>query len=158
MERKTPGEGRKAPAFTGTTETGDKVRLSDFKGKPVVLYFYPKDDTPGCTIEAKDFRDFQQEFSNAGAIVLGVSPDGAESHCKFIAKYDLNFSLLADTEHEIAEKYGAWGEKKNYGKSYMGIIRSTFIIGSDGRIVKAWPNVKAEGHAKAVLAAVREMS
>src|SRR6478752_556776 len=135
-------EGKPAPDFELTSDTGDSVKLSELRGKPVVLYFYPKDDTPGCTTQACGIRDAYGEFERAGAVVLGVSPDGVESHVKFRDKYSLPFTLLADPDHAVAEQYGAWGQKKNYGKTYDGIIRSTFVIGADGTVVKAMPNVK----------------
>ena len=126
--------GDKAPAFTLKDRRGKKVKLSDFKGKYVVLYFYPKDNTPGCTTEACDFRDEHSALQKAGAVVLGVSPDSAASHQKFAAKYELPFPLLVDADHAVAEKYGAWGEKSLYGRKFMGIIRSTFLIGPDGKM------------------------
>ena len=148
-------EGKKAPAFAVKDQSGKTVKLADFAGKYVVLYFYPKDDTPGCTKEACSFRDDHSKLQKAGAVVLGVSPDDEKRHGKFIAKYELPFSLLADTDHALAEKYGAWGEKSLYGKKYLGIIRSTFLIGPDGKVAKVWPKVKPEGHAAEVLAAIQ---
>jgi peroxiredoxin Q/BCP len=153
-----PAEGAKAPAFELIAGDGSKVKLSGFKGKPVVLYFYPKDDTPGCTIEAKEFRDAVPEFTKRGAIVLGVSPDDTASHCKFTDKYDLNFPLLADTDHAVAEKYGLWVEKSMYGKKYWGVQRATFLIDGEGIVAKSWPKVKPEGHAEEVLDAVSALS
>ena len=150
--------GTKAPAFTLTADDGSKVRLSDLIGSPVVLYFYPKDDTPGCTKEACAFRDHSQELKKAGAVVLGVSPDSVESHVKFRDKYDLNFPLLADPDHKVAEKYGAWREKNMYGKKSMGIQRSTFVIAGDGKVAKLWKRVKVDGHDDQVLAALAELS
>jgi thioredoxin-dependent peroxiredoxin len=150
-------EGDKAPSFSLKDQNGKTVKLTDFKGQPVVLYFYPKDDTPGCTTEACGFRDEHAKLVKAGAVVLGVSPDDEKKHTKFIAKYSLNFSLLADTEHTLAEKFGAWGEKKMYGKSYMGILRSTFLIDAAGKIAKVWPKVKPEGHAADVLADLKKL-
>ncbi|MEM8865065.1 MAG: thioredoxin-dependent thiol peroxidase [Planctomycetota bacterium] len=150
-------EGNKAPAFTLTADDGSKVRLSELKGSPVVLYFYPKDDTPGCTKEACAFRDRKKELKKAGAVVLGVSPDSAESHVKFRDKYDLNFPLLADADHKVAEKYGAWREKNMYGKKSMGIQRSTFLIDSDGKVAKLWKRVKVDGHDEQVLEALHEL-
>jgi peroxiredoxin Q/BCP len=123
-----------------------------------VLYFYPKDDTSGCTKEACSFRDEHSKLQKAGAVVLGVSPDDEKKHTRFIAKYELPFTLLCDTEHVLAEKYGAWGEKSLYGKKYMGIIRSTFLIGPDGKVAKVWPKVKAEGHGAEVLAALKTLA
>jgi peroxiredoxin Q/BCP len=147
-------EGEPAPDFTLTSDGGEEVRLSDFEGKPVVLYFYPKDDTPGCTTQACAIRDVYGEFERKGAVVLGVSPDDEASHVRFKEKYDLPFTLLADPEHKVAEAYGAWGEKKNYGKTYFGIIRSTFVIAPDGTLAKAFPRVDPKTHADKVLAAL----
>jgi len=144
--------GQKAPDFTLLDDAGEKVNLSDLKGKKVVVYFYPKDDTPGCTTEACNFRDGLSEIKKQGAVVLGVSADSVESHKKFKKKFELNFPLLADPEKKMIERYGVWKEKKNYGKTYMGIERTTFVIGSDGKIVKIYPKVKVEGHAEKVLA------
>ncbi len=144
-------EGDVAPSFSLNSHRGEKVHLSDFRGKYVVLYFYPKDDTPGCTIEANEFQKLSSEFGNKNAVVLGVSPDSLESHCSFADKYSLSFHLLSDEGHKIAEKYGAWGEKNMYGKITYGIIRSTFLIGPDGKIIKIWRKVKPEGHAQKVL-------
>ncbi len=148
-------EGAKAPAFSLKDQDGKTVKLSDFAGKQVVLYFYPKDMTPGCTTEACDFRDNNTKLTKAGAVVLGVSPDSEKSHQKFIAKYELSFPLLVDADHAVAEKYGAWGEKSLYGRKFMGIIRSTFLIGPDGKVKKVWPKVKVAGHVDEVLAAVK---
>ncbi len=145
-------EGKPAPDFELTSDSGDTVKLSDLRGKPVVLYFYPKDDTPGCTAQACAIRDSYDDFTERGAVVLGVSPDTETSHVKFKEKYGLPFTLLADPGHEVAEKYGTWVERKNYGKTYMGIIRSTFVIDADGTVLKAMPNVKAATHADKVLA------
>ena len=150
-DAKLPTIGAKAPAFTATTQAGEKVRLSQFKGQYVVLYFYPKDNTPGCTVEAREFRDFMEDFQSANAVVLGASPDSAASHCKFIERFELNFTLLADESHELAEAFGVWVEKSMYGKTFEGIQRSTFLIGPDGILIHAWPKVKAEGHAEQVL-------
>lgn len=150
-------EGKKAPAFSLKDQSGQTVKLTDFSGKYVVLYFYPKDDTPGCTKEACSFRDEHSKLEKAGAVVLGVSPDEEARHVKFIEKYKLPFTLLADTEHAVAEKYGAWGEKNNYGKKSMGIVRSTFLIGPDGKVAKVWPKVKPEGHGEEVLEALRAL-
>jgi len=148
-------EGAKAPAFSMKDHSGKTVKLSDFSGKQVVLYFYPKDMTSGCTVEACAFRDEHSKLQKAGAVVLGVSPDSEKSHQKFIDKYDLPFPLLVDADHAIAEKYGAWGEKSLYGRKYLGIIRSTFLIGPDGKVKKVWPKVKVNGHAEEVLEAVK---
>lgn len=149
--------GDMAPDFTLPASNGQDVRLSDFRGQPVVLYFYPKDDTPGCTTEAKDFRDLHPDFTKLGAVVLGVSPDPLSSHEKFITKHDLPFTLLSDTEHEVAEQYGVWQLKKNYGREYMGIVRSTFLIDKEGRIAEIWRNVKVKGHAEAVKLALEQL-
>ena len=146
--------GKKAPEFTLPASSGERVSLSDFKGKTVVLYFYPKDDTPGCTKEACDFRDAQRKFTNKKAVVLGVSPDSIKAHDKFIAKFDLPFVLLADTTHEVAEAYDVWVEKSMYGRTYMGIERSTFVIGPDGKTKAIFRKVKVDGHVDAVLEAV----
>ena len=150
-------EGKKAPAFSLKSQDGKTVKLSDFAGQPVVLYFYPKDNTPGCTTEACDFRDQHGKLEKAGAVVLGVSPDKETTHAKFAGKFGLPFTLLADTEHEVAEKYGAWGEKSLYGRKFLGIIRSTFLIGADGKVAKVWPKVKVAGHVDQVLEAVKSL-
>jgi len=147
-------EGKPAPDFELTSDTGEQVKLSDFRGQPVVLYFYPKDDTPGCTKQACDIRDEYAEFKERGAVVLGVSPDDEASHVKFRDKDRLPFTLLADPEHEASEAYGVWGERKYMGRTYMGITRSTFIIDSDGNVSKAMRGVKADTHAEKVLAAL----
>ena len=147
-------EGKPAPDFELTSDTGEQVKLSDFRGQPVVLYFYPKDDTPGCTKQACDIRDEYAEFKERGAVVLGVSPDDEAAHVKFRDKYQLPFTLLADPEHEASEAYGVWGERKYMGRTYMGITRSTFIIDSDGNVSKAMRGVKADTHAEKVLAAL----
>ena len=149
---------KKAPAFHLSTDEGDKVRLSDFLGSPVVLYFYPKDDTPGCTRQACAFRDGQTKLKKLGAQVLGVSPDDVASHEKFRDKYKLNFPLLADVDHRVAEKYGAWREKNMYGKKSMGIQRSTFLIDAAGKVAKVWKRVKVDGHDEQVLAALKELA
>lgn len=149
-----PQEGAKAPDFKAIAHDGSIVRLSDFKGRPVVLYFYPKDDTPGCTVEACGFRDIHSRLARHKAIVLGVSPDSPQSHEKFRTAFKLPFTLIADEKHEVAEKYGAWQKKSMYGKSFMGIVRSTFVIDATGRIAKVFPAVKPKGHDAEVLAAV----
>lgn len=149
-------EGQQAPDFELASESGERVRLSGLRGKPVVLYFYPRDDTPGCTKEACAFRDAYGEFEERGAVLLGVSPDDEASHARFKEKYSLPFTLLADKEHEAAEAYGAWREKKNYGRTYWGVHRSTFVIGADGTIVRAMYGVKPDGHPEQVLAALPE--
>jgi thioredoxin-dependent peroxiredoxin len=145
-------EGEIAPDFTLQSDAGEAVTLSSFRGRPVVLYFYPKDNTSGCTTQACGIRDAWGEFEAAGAVVLGVSPDGVASHEKFKGDYDLPFTLLADPDHEVAELYGVWAEKSRYGKTYMGIVRSTFVIGPDGTVVKAMRNVEPATHADDVLA------
>ncbi len=150
-------EGKKAPAFNLATDEGEKVKLSDFVGSPVVLYFYPKDDTPGCTKEACAFRDRKAELKQLGAVVLGVSPDTIESHAKFRDKYELNFPLLADADHRIAEKYGAWREKNMYGKKSMGVQRSTYLIDPAGKVAKVWKRVRVDGHDTQVLQALKEL-
>ena len=153
-----PLENSKAPPFTLTAHDGSKVKLADLKGSPVVLYFYPADDTPGCTREACAFRDRSEELKKLGAKVLGISPDDVASHVKFRDKYKLNFPLLADPDHAVAEKYGAWREKNMYGKKKMGIARSTFLIDADGKIAKVWKAVKVDGHDEHVLAALKELA
>ena len=149
-------EGQQAPGFTLTSDAGDEVSLEALRGRPVVLYFYPKDDTPGCTAQACGIRDAWGEFERAGAVVLGVSPDSEASHAKFKAKYELPFSLLADTDHAVADAYGVWGEKAYAGKTYMGVLRSTFVIDADGNVARAFPNVKPAEHADQVLAALSD--
>ena len=150
-------EGKKAPAFTLTADDGSKVRLTELAGSPVVLYFYPRDNTPGCTKQACAFRDAKAELKKLGATVLGVSTDTLESHEKFRDKFELNFPLLVDTDHKVAEKYGAWREKNMYGKKSMGIQRSTFLIGADGKVAKVWKRVKVDGHDEQVLAALKAL-
>ncbi len=145
-------EGDQAPDFTLRSDAGTDVTLSSLRGRPVVLYFYPKDDTPGCTTQACGIRDAYSEFERAGAVVLGVSPDSERSHVKFRKKYDLPFALLADTDHEVAQKYGVWGERSFMGKTYLGVSRSTFVIAADGRVKKIFPKVKPAEHAADVLA------
>lgn len=147
-------KGDPAPAFTALTNGGQAVSLADFKGRPVILYFYPRDDTPGCTKEACAFRDAFADFTAKGAVVLGVSADSVKSHDKFIKKFKLPFTLLADEDKRILEAYGVWGEKIFLGRRYQGIHRVTFLIGSDGRIRKIWPKVKPQEHAAEVLAAL----
>ena len=150
-------EGEKAPPFTLEADNGETVKLADLQGTPVVLYFYPKDDTPGCTKEACAFRDQQSELQQLGAKVFGVSPDDVASHEKFRDKYGLNFPLLADPDHQVAEKYGAWREKNSYGKTSLGIQRSTFLIDREGRVAKLWKAVKVDGHDQHVIAAIKEL-
>jgi peroxiredoxin Q/BCP len=147
-------EGMPAPDFELPSDSGETVSLRSLRGKPVVLYFYPKDDTPGCTRQACGIRDAWDAFAARGAAVLGVSPDGEAAHAKFREKYELPFTLLSDPDHAVAEAYGVWREKRNYGKVYFGIHRSTFVIGPDGKIVKAMYGVKPDGHAEKVLAAL----
>ena len=146
--------GQKAPDFTTLNDSGEKVKLSDFKGKKIVLYFYPKDDTPGCTKEACAFRDGIGEIKRKGAVVLGVSADSVQSHEKFKKKFDLNFPLLADTDKKIVEAYGTWKEKSMYGKKYMGIERTTFIIDEQGKISNIFPKVKVDEHYEEVVRAL----
>jgi thioredoxin-dependent peroxiredoxin len=147
-------EGKPAPDFELPSDSGETVKLSELRGKPVVLYFYPKDDTPGCTTQACGIRDAYGEFERAGAVVLGISPDSEKSHVKFRQKHDLPFTLLADTEHEVANAYGVWGEKSYMGRKYMGVNRSTFVIGPDGTVTKVMHNVKPATHADDVLSAL----
>ncbi len=146
--------GQPAPDFTLPDQNGVMVTLSSLKGKPVVLYFYPRDDTPGCTREACAFRDARADYEKAGARVLGVSPDTSASHEKFARKFELPFTLLADTEKKVCESYGVWQEKTLYGKKSMGVVRSTFVIDRDGVVRKVFPRVKVDGHADAVLKAL----
>jgi len=147
-------EGDEAPVFTASTNGGGKVSLADFKGRNVILYFYPRDDTPGCTKEACAFRDYFADFKKKGAVVLGVSADAVKKHDKFVEKYKLPFTLLADENKSIVQAYGVWAEKSFLGKKYMGIHRVTFLIGPDGRVKKVWHKVKPEEHAEEVLAAL----
>ena len=151
-------EGERAPDFSLRADDGRTIKLSALRGRPVVVYFYPRDDTPGCTREACAFRDRQSEITQLGATVLGISPDDVDSHGKFRDKFDLNFPLLADPEHKVAEKYGAWREKNMYGKKVMGIQRSTFVIDAEGRVARQWRNVKVDGHDEQVLSALRELA
>lgn len=150
-------EGTKAPTFTLAADDGSKVKLSDLKGSPVVLYFYPKDDTPGCTKEACAFRDLKVELTKLGARVYGISPDTVASHVKFRDKFQLNFPLLADVEHQVAEAFGAWREKNMYGKKSMGVQRSTFLLDESGKVRKVWKRVQVEGHDQQVLEALKEL-
>ncbi len=145
-------EGDVAPKFSVATSGGGKISLADYKGQNVILYFYPKDDTPGCTKEACAFRDHFAEFKKKGAVVLGVSPDSVKSHDKFVDKFNLSFTLLSDEDKKIVEAYGVWGEKTFMGRKYQGVYRVTFLIGPDGRIKKIWPAVKPDEHAEEVLA------
>lgn len=149
--------GKKAPDFTLSSDDGGKIKLSALKGQPVVLYFYPRDDTPGCTREACAFRDQKSALAKLGAKVLGVSADTLESHGKFRAKFDLNFPLLADEDHKVAEKYGAWREKNLYGKISMGIQRSTYLIDAEGKVARVWKKVNVDGHDVEVISAIKEL-
>ena len=152
----TPQVGAQAPDVSLPDEMGTVHHLADQKGRWTVLYFYPEDDTAGCTLEACQFRDINEQYADTGADVWGVSPDGAASHRRFREKFDLPFTLLSDVDKEVSTQYGAWREKTNYGKTYMGIGRSTYLIGPDLRIARAWPTVKADGHAEKVLEALAE--
>ena len=149
--------GTKAPAFSLPDQQGQKHALADYAGRPVVLYFYPKDDTPGCTRESCAFQDNLPKFKKSEAAVLGVSVLDSASKAKFAAKYGLTFPLLADEDHAVMEKYGVWQEKSMYGKKYMGVARTTYLIGPDGKVVKRWDGVKVDGHAEEVLAAVQAL-
>lgn len=150
-------EGDKAPAFTLPCDGGGNISLSDFKGRPLIVYFYPKDDTPGCTKEACEFRDLQADFSKVKAAVVGISRDSVKSHDKFKAKYDLPFPLGSDEDGKVCEAYGAWGERTMYGRKFMGVVRSTFLIDGKGVLRKAWRYVKLPGHVEEVLAAVKAL-
>lgn len=143
-----------APDFVLKDETGTERRLSEFRGKPVVLYFYPKDDTPGCTTEACEFRDDTADYAKAGVVILGVSPDSPKSHLKFKEKYNLPFTLLADEEHAVCETYGVWVLKSMYGREYYGVARTTFVIDADGKIIKVFEKVTPKGHSAEILAAL----
>ena len=154
MELKT---GQKAPDFKLPDETGKLHKLSDYRGKTVVLYFYPADDTPGCTQEACNFRDDYLKYKAAGAVILGVSPDDEQSHEKFKEKFSLPFPLLADVGHKVCEQYGVWAEKNTFGKTYWGVVRSTFIIDPDGKLAEIYRKVKVSQHSEAVLKAIQEM-
>ena len=150
-------EGDVAPAFTSATSGGGKISLADFNGRQVILYFYPRDDTPGCTTEACEFRDSIGDFQSAETVVLGVSTDSVLSHQKFAQKFSLPFPLLADENHDLAERYGVWVEKNMYGKTSMGIQRSTFLIDKSGTIAAAWPKVKVDGHVAEVAAKLAKL-
>jgi thioredoxin-dependent peroxiredoxin len=150
-------EGQKAPDFDLATDSGDRVKLSRLKGKPVVVYFYPKDDTSGCTKEAQAFTELAPAFAAAGARVIGISPDTIESHAKFRSKYDLGIDLAADPQREAIEAFGVWVEKSMYGRKYMGVDRSTFLIDAKGKVARVWRKVKVPGHAEEVLAAVKAL-
>jgi thioredoxin-dependent peroxiredoxin len=152
-------EGKKAPAFTLPDQDGEKHALKDYAGRPIVLYFYPKDDTSGCTAEACAFRDLLPKFETSEAVIFGVSPDDVDSHAKFAAKYDLNFTLLADVPEKsgtpkVCDTYGVWHEKSMYGRKYMGVARTTYLIDADGKVARRWDSVKVPGHADEVLAAI----
>ena len=147
--------GAKAPPFALPSDTGEVISLADLRGKPVVLYFYPKDDTPGCTTEACEFRDNWTAVQRTGAVVLGISPDGVESHRRFREKFSLPYPLLADEDHAVADAYGAWGEKSMYGKKYSGVLRTTFIIDAAGSVRRVFEKVKPAGHAAEVLEALQ---
>ena len=149
--------GKKAPAFTLESSDGGKVKLADFAGKIVVLYFYPRDNTPGCTMQAENFRDAIPALKKLGVVVLGVSKDSIESHCKFRDKYKLSFPLLSDPDGKVLEAYGAWGDKVLYGKKSKGIIRSTVVIGKDGKVAKHYPKVTVKGHVDDVVATVKQL-
>lgn len=150
--------GDQAPDFTLPTDGGGEVSLSDYKGKKVVLYFYPKDNTPGCTTESCDFRDHKQDFESINAHIIGISKDSVKKHDNFKAKYELNFPLASDENSDVCERYGVWKEKSMYGKTYMGIERSTFLIDEDGKIAHIWPKVKVKGHVEAVKAELEGLS
>ena len=157
MSQSMPEAGQTAPDFTLPQDDGDPLTLSDLKPAPVVLFFYPKDDTPGCTTENKDFSALKIDFAMAGAKVVGVSKDTVEKHSKFRAKHELSVMLVSDADGDVCEQYGVWGEKKMYGKTFMGITRATFLIDGDGKIAKVWPKVKVAGHAEEVLEAVKAL-
>jgi peroxiredoxin Q/BCP len=152
-----PAEKAKAPNFELPASNGQTIRLKDLKGKNVVIYFYPKDDTPGCTVEACAFRDSHKEIEKQNAVVLGVSPDGLKAHDKFIQKFDLPFTLLADEAKQMAQDYGVWVEKSMYGKKYMGVARTTFVIDTQGKVAKIFEKVKPEGHDKEVLEVLKAL-
>jgi len=149
--------GEKAPDFAIPNQNGDIRKLNNFEGKWFVIYFYPRDDTPGCTVEAKEFTDLNQKFEKQECVIVGVSPDNEAKHCKFIEKHELNIELLADTDKTMLADYGVWQEKSMYGKTYMGVVRTTYLINSDGNIAEAWTKVKAKGHAEAVLERLVEL-
>jgi len=152
-----PAIGQLAPPFSATNQDEKILNLSDFQGSWLILYFYPKDNTPGCTTEAIDFSQKQAEWENLNVKVLGVSPDSVKSHCKFIEKHSLTVQLLSDPDHQVAESYGVWGLKKFMGKEYMGIIRSTFLIDPSGNLAHVWPSVKVKGHVESVFNKVKEL-
>ncbi len=150
-------EGKKAPNFNLVATSGKKVSLSQFIGQPLIVYFYPKDDTPGCTNEAKDFSNAQKSFAQAGAHILGISPDGIEAHHKFVAKHNLSIELLSDPEKSAANAFGVWVEKTMYGRKYMGVERATFLIDKHGKLARIWRKVKVNGHVDEVLKALKEL-
>ena len=152
-----PAIGQPAPAFSATNQDDKTLSLLDFQGSWLILYFYPKDNTPGCTTEAIEFSQKQAEWENLNVKVLGVSPDSVKSHCKFIEKHSLALQLLSDPDHQVAESYGVWSLKKFMGKEYMGIIRSTFLIDPSGNLAQVWPSVKVKGHVESVLSKVKEL-
>ena len=154
----TIGQGKKAPSFSLNDQDGDKIKLNDLAGQWVVLYFYPRDDTPGCTIEARDFTASFRAFQKLGAIVYGCSPDSVESHQKFIRKYKLKIGLLSDPNHKTMQKYGAWGEKNMYGNITVGVIRSTVLIDPNGKVARHWKRVKTKGHADSVQKTLEELN
>ncbi|MAW59744.1 MAG: thioredoxin-dependent thiol peroxidase [Planctomycetes bacterium] len=149
-------EGKRAPAFTLPSTEGGSFRLTEHRGRWVVAYFYPKDLTPGCTTEAENFRDALASFEDLGALVVGISPDPLERHERFVEKHDLNFPLLVDRDAKVASKYGVWRTKKNYGREYLGIVRSTFLIDPSGKVARLWDNIRVKGHVEKVLAALEE--
>ncbi len=149
--------GVKAPPFTLSDQAGRKVKLSGFRGMPVAIYFYPKDDTPGCTREACDFRDSHQQLKRMGAQILGISPDDQQAHAHFAKKHRLSFPILSDTEHKVAMAYGAWREKSSFGRTVMGIQRSTYLIDRQGRVARVWRRVQVDGHVQQVIAALNEL-
>lgn len=153
----TPKEGSKAPEIDLPTDNGGNFRLSDMKGETVLVYFYPKDDTPGCTAQACSFNDNLKSLERLGVAVVGISKDSVKKHDKFKAKYDLQFPLASDEEGDVCERYGVWVEKSMYGRNYMGIERTSFLIDADGKIAKIWPKVKVDGHTEEVLAAIKEL-
>ncbi len=149
--------GERTPSFRTRNQDGELVKLEDFQSHWLVLYFYPKDDTPGCTVEAKDFSEYSPQFDVLGARILGVSPDSEKSHCKFINKHNLSFQLLSDPEHQVCEAYGVWQLKKFMGKEYMGVVRSTFLITPDAKLAYVWSNVRTKGHVEKVLSKLQEL-
>ncbi len=149
--------GKKAPTFDLPNQEGNNVKLSDFAGKWLVVYFYPRDDTPGCTVEAKEFTELKKNFDNNNALILGISPDSEKKHCKFIDKHELKINLLADEDKIMLTDYGVWQEKSMYGKTYMGVVRTTYLINPDGNVAEAWTKVKARGHAEIVLKRLKEI-